>query len=501
MFIELLEKELNKKLAENGAEGYITTGKALVDFNFQLPSYRDDTNYNKMLAQFAKAFAEDKELALKYLFYLRDIREGIGERDIFRKCIRQITPYLDDKVFDWIVEYGRWDDLFTFIGTNLEDSMALYVSKQLFEDKKNMKDGKRISLLAKWMPSINTSSKDTRRIAKWFIQKMSLNASTYRKTLSTLREYIDVIERKTCANEWNKINYSTVSSNANLKYKNAFLKHDKERREEYLNSLKTNDSNVKINCKVLFPHNIVSNYRYVHSGWNPCVIDYDETLEQLWKNLPNYVDSKSNILVVRDGSGSMTNLIPGSNTTALDVATGLSIYFSEKLEGEFYNKFITFSSKPEFVNLGKLNTLRDKLIECYNYDDCSNTNIEKTFDLILNVAIKNNLKQEEIPNLLIISDMEFDYSTCNPNNYSQNKLFEILKAKFKEHNYKLPKLIFWNVNSRTNTIPLVQNELGVILVSGFSPAVTNLVLSNELDPYKALVKELMKERYSKITLN
>lgn len=500
MFLELLEKELNKSITENGAEGYSTTNNALVDFNFKLPSYRDNRKSNKMIADFAKAFAFDKELTLKYLFYMRDIREGIGERETFRKCIKEIASFLDKRVFDWIEEYGRLDDVFTFVGTCLEDQMFDWVQAKLSDDAIKMLNNKPCSLMAKWMPSINTSSSKTKSLAKKFMSKFNITAKDYRKTLAKLRGYLDVIERKTCSNKWDTINYSTVPSNAGLKYKDAFLKHDSERRIEYLNALKKGDNSVKINSKVLFPHEIV--HSYTTGTWSLNTKAYDEALEQMWKNLPNYVNGEANILVVRDGSGSMTSTIPGSNITALDVSTGFAIYFCEKLINEFKNKFITFSSRPDFVNLGKLETLRDKLRECYKYDDCSNTDIEATFDLILRVAKQHNLPQSAIPHLLIISDMEFDLArgAYGYNIGKANKLFSVIKDKYNTAGYELPKLTFWNVNSRTNTIPLTQNELGVNLVSGFSPAIIKMVLSNELDPYKILVQEITKERYQKISL-
>ena len=496
MFIEALEKEMNKSITENGALGYKTTKHEIVDFNFKVASYRNKTE-EEIKADFKKVWGENKELALKYLFYVRDVREGLGERRLFRICIKEILNELDKRVFDWIVEMGRCDDLFVFIGTKLQRKLIDYITKQLAEDYRNMKEGKPISLLSKWMPSVNTSSKETKKLAKIIIcewKKISpqVNEKEYRHMLSELRSYLDVIEKKMCSQKYSEINYETVPSQANLKYKDAFLKHDETRRKEYLESLEKGEA--KINSSVLFPHDIV--HKYMLSNYS--LKRKDTALEAMWKGLPDYVKGNCNTLVVRDGSPSMTCNVGGTSTSALQVATALSIYFSERAKGEFKDKFITFSSRPKFVDLHNLSSLHDKLEECYRYNDCSNTNIEKTFNLILDVAVKNNLKQEDIPNLLIISDMEFD----NAESYYRNdtKLFNVISAKFKAQGYEMPKLIFWNVNSRTNTIPLTQNKNGVILVSGFSPAITKMVLSEQTDPYQALVEQLMSERYSKITL-
>ena len=490
-FLQGLEKELNKSITENGAVGYKTTGKAILDFNFKIASYRSKSE-KEILNDFKDVWFENKELALKFLFYVRDIREGVGERKLFRTILPEIAYTLDNRVFDWVMEYGRADDLFVFFNTELEKQMIEFVKTKLLEDTNNYQKNKPVSLLAKWMPSINTSSKETRNLAKKFIKAFEIDDKTYRKMLSGLRKYLDVIERKCCANEWDKIDYSKVPSQANLKYKDAFLKHDLERRQSYLGKLEKGET--KINASVTFPHDIVNKYGS-HNGWYCPTLKYDATLEQMWKALPDYVKEDNNTLVIRDGSGSMTCNVGGTNVTALDVSTALAIYFSERASGDFKNKFITFSSRPKFIDLSTRETLKDKLIKCYAEDDCSNTNIEKTFDLVLSVAVKNNLKQEEIPNLLIISDMEFDSCVyCNSN------LFETIRSKFRKVGYELPKLTFWNVNSRTGTIPVIKNQLGVALVSGFSPAITKMVLNGETDPYKALVKEITSERYSQITL-
>ena len=505
MFIDKLKDELNVSTTENGAVGYATTKSELVDFNFKVASYRSMTE-KEIVKDFIKAWVENKELALKYLFYVRDIREGLGERRLFRVCVKEIVKELDNRVFNWIAEYGRFDDLFVFFGTKLEKDMIQYVTNTLEQDCVDCAQGYPITLLAKWMPSNNTSSKATRELAKKFIKAMGVTDREYRKILSKLRSHLDILEKKLCANKWNEVDYAKVPSQANLKYKNAFFKHDADRRSEYLGALEKGET--KINAATLFPHDIVVRYKE-QSGWD---FKYkqgeDATLEELWKALPNYVNGNPTTLVVRDGSGSMGCSIGNTRVSALDVSTALAIYFAERSEGQFKNKFITFSSRPELVDLTKCSSLRDKLRVCDTYDDCSNTNIEATFDLVLNTAVNNNLKQEEIPNLLIISDMEFDNATTTAYetghsglNKAMNTLFGKIRAKFNRHGYDLPRLVFWYVNSRTQTIPLTQNENGVILVSGFSPAIVNMVLSEETDPYRALVKILESDRYKQVTLN
>lgn len=477
-----------KQLTENGAVGYSTTGKELLDFYFAVGSMRN-WNESRIEDAFARAYFENPILAIKLAFFVRD-REAIGERRVGRVIFNWLANHQADKmvkVLDLIPVYGRYDDLCALFGTSVTDDVVKVIAKQLTEDADNCVAGRPISLLAKWLPSENASSKATRNNARFITTKLGISPKQYRQTLSKLRKYLNVVETKISANNWSEVNYEAVPSKANLLYKDAFLKHDEERRREYLNSLQSGE--VKINASVAFPYDIVNKYKYVRG--------VDTTLEEMWKVLPDYVNGAENVLMVRDGSGSMqwANL-GNTKVTPLDVATSLSIYFAEKCSGAFHDKFITFSSSPQIVDMKNCETLRDKLELCKRHSDCSNTNIEATFDLILNAAIKNNMTQEEMPGtVLIVSDMEFDgatYGRCNAT------LFETISDKFAEHGYRLPKLVFWNVCSRTNTIPVKANESGVLLVSGFSPAVCKMVLSNELDPYKALLEQLNSPKYNVI---
>lgn len=479
------------QLTENGAVGYVTTGKNIVDMFFKISSYRNMPE-SAIKADFAKVYAENPDLAVKFAFYVGDIREGLGERRAFKAMIEWLSTVENfDKLIKYIPEYNRFDSLFVLRGTALETQMVKVIKQQLVSDKND----EHPSLLAKWMPSINTSSQKTKELGRWFATQLGMTERQYRKTLSGIRQKLELVESKMCANEWNSVNYEHVPSKANLNYKDAFLKHDETRRRKFLEKVLKGEA--KINSGVNFPHDVVHKY-----GRYPA--RKDDAVEALWKNLKNTLtDAASNIMVVRDGSGSMTNTIGGTFVSALEVATALSIYFSERQTGEFQNKFITFSSRPQYVDLSNCKSLYEKLRVCNSYTECSNTDIEATFDLVLKTAIQNNLKQEEIPTLLIVSDMEFDQATTIGWNARESMfvpLFKTIEKKFKAHGYELPKLIFWNVMSRTGTIPMKENAAGVGLVSGFSTNVIKAVLSNELDPYQAIVKILDSERYANIKL-
>ena len=355
------------------------------------------------------------------------------------------------------------------------------------------------SLIFKWLKSENTSSPESRELATKTRKAFGMTSRDYRRALTDGRKYIDIVERKMSSNNWQAIDYEKVPSKANLIYKNAFLKHDSERRQAYLDALTTGEA--KINSSASFPHDIV--HKYVSTfRFSRNILDEDTALEEMWKALPDFVNGNGNTIVVADGSGSMMcNIDPKTSTTALEVANALAIYFAQHQDGPFKNKYITFSSRPKYVNVS-YPTLRENLIEALNHDECSNTNIEAVFDMVLKTAVDNKLRREEIPNILIVSDMQFDGAVCcNDSKWGIPKtLFETIADKYASYNYALPKLIFWNLNThgRSKNVPVTQNENGVILVSGYSAAICKMVLSNKTDPYEAMVETLNSERYQAV---
>ena len=485
-----------KQLTENGAVGYTTTGKELLDLNFMTSSLRNKSE-DEIFKLFLKAFYEDKLLAIKWLFFMRDAREGMGERRSFRIILNGLGhqhPTIAKELISLVPEYGRWDDLYFLMDGDLTEYVVDFIYQQLDEDCGNYLNEKPISLLAKWLPK--ESTKKYKKVYNILLKKFNMTPKEYRKIVSDLRRYLDVVEVKMSANEWNKVNYNTIPSKANLLYKDAFLKHDEERRNEYLENLKNGNENTKINAKVLMPHEIVHNYTTYHSGYYPIIKSFDETLEQLWKSLPDYVDGEDFSMFVRDGSGSMTDRIGNTSTTCLDVSTALAIYFSEHCKGEYKDNFITFSNSPKVIDLSNCSSLREKIKKCYAEDDWTNTDIYKVFKLVLDVAIKNQYTQEQLPkNIVICSDGEFDHMTTSRDHET---LFETIQVEYLLHGYDLPRLVFWNVCSRTGTIPLKTNKNGVCLVSGFNPTIMDMVLRGELDPYKCLVDKLNSSRYDAV---
>ena len=498
-FEKVLDEKYNISVTENGAVGYATTKHDLLDMNFKVASYRHMSE-DQMINDFVGALNQDFELAIAWLFYVRDIRQGLGERRLFRTLFKYLAnthPATAAKLVGYIGEYGRYDDLMELLDTNVHQDVIKVIMTTLTSDIENMKAGKSVSLLAKWMPSNNTSSPVTVARAKILQKALKLTPKEYRKMLASLRNYLKVVERDMSANNWSEINYEAVPSKANLLYKKAFLKHDEARRLEYLAKLERGEA--KINSGAAFPHDIVHKYTD-GNGWGYRLSSkVDPTLEAMWKALPDM--GIENTIVVADGSGSMTCTVDNSSgVTALEVANALAVYTAERCRGEFKNTYITFSSRPQLVHLnGK--TLLDNLKEAARHNEVANTNIEATFDLILKTAVDGHMAQEDLPkNVLIISDMEFDSATYmgyGRQNVDAN-LFKQIEHKFAAAGYKVPRLIFWNVNSRSCTIPVKENDLGVALVSGFSVNILKMVMSDRMDPWMLLVDTLVSARYAPI---
>jgi len=492
---------------ENGAKVYSSTGNALIDMNYAVSSMRN-MPVAEIIGKFAVCYAENKNLAIKWLFYAGDVREGLGERRLFRICLwylSEIAPDTVRKILPLIAYYTRFDNLFVLLYGKLKEDVCALIADALEKDEIAMKEGKTVSLLAKWLPSVQSARAESVECLSIILDYLGLKKSEYRKKISALRKYMKVVERQMSDGEWGAIEYATVPSKANLNYGGAFIRHDEERRVKYLASVSEREK--KINSKVLFPYEIV--HRYLQSTsygrfsvwlWvKGCSLN--DTLEELWKALPDYVGDNDTTLCVADGSGSMYSKIGNTSISALEVANSLAIYFSERLGGQFKDKYITFSKKPQLVDFGGANSLAEKISIAYEYNEVADTNIEAVFDLVLKTAVNCKMKAEDIPaNLLVLSDMEFNDCMCDNEGKvnSDAPLFDVIAKKYADAGIKMPRLIFWNLNSRTLGVPIRKNENGLVFVSGFSPAVCKMVLTKELDPLKCMLEILNSERYEKV---
>ena len=422
---------------------------------------------------------------MKILFYARDIRGGLGERRVFRvifSALAALEPESVRKNIALIPEYGRWDDLLELLGTPCEADALAFIKEQLTADLAALEAGEPVSLMAKWLPSVNASSEETKKQAQIIAAAMGMNSAQYRKALSALRAEIKILENNLREKDYT-FDYSKQPSKAMFKYRKAFNRNDGERYSEYLNSVEKGEAT--IHTGTLLP------YELVRSAMTTSDTKERKSLDVTWKALEDFTDGR-NALVVIDGSGSMYGF---GNPRPCDVALSLGIYFAERNTGLFHDHFITFSTNPKLVEI-KGKDLTERVRYCKSFNEVADTNIQKVFELILTAAVKNGLPQSEMPETLyIISDMEFNICTQDAGKTN----FEYAKELYAAHGYRLPQVVFWNVQSRQEQVPVKMNEQGVALVSGCSPRIFGMVMQNELDPYKFMMKTIGSERYAPVT--
>lgn len=473
------------KFTENGAMVYSTTENDLLDLFSQIGSLRSRSE-SEIESKFSRAFRENSLLATKMMFYAGNIRGGLGERRTFRICLKWLANNYPKTVIDnidLIPLFNRYDSLFALVGTRCEDYMWKYIAKILVLDVDNFKKGKPFSLLAKWMPSENASSKETKELATKARRALGLSSRDYRKLLSHLRKGLSIVETSMSAKEWDKISYKIVPSYAMLRYRNAFNKHDYERFQSYLDNVKK--GKVKINSSILYPYDLVHKYMYAYN------YKEDSVVEEQWKALPNYIEGENNILIMADVSGSMYG-------RPLETSIGLATYFAQRNRGAYSGVYMTFTDKPHFVSIGKNDSLRDAVIKVQNTDIGYNTNLEAAFRYILDFAIRNRVAPHEMPSaLVVISDMEID-RYLRTHNFD---FLQMMEKMFNSYGYNLPKIILWNVEVRNDTF-LTQDK-NVIKVSGQSTSVFKSLINrlNGITDYEMMLRTLNDKMYDCVKVN
>lgn len=485
----------NQTVTENGAVTNKSTNSKLLDFFSQGGALRTGRGAVNAQSLFLDAYAEDRLLATKALFYFRDIRGGQGERETFRTFLRElamIDPEVVRKNLHLISYFGRWDDLYALVDTSLEND-AFALMREQFETDLVVEQP---SLLAKWLKSENTSSPASRALGTKTRKAFGISPKAYRRGLSMLRERIKVLERIISTNSWDKIVYEHVPSQANLKYRKAFGRHDHARYTQYLETVASDKT--KINAKTQFPYEIIRNIPM----WGYCG-NMDETeskaLDVMWNAQPDYIGKSENSICVCDTSGSMAGL-------PIQVSVSLGIYIAERNTGMFHNKFMTFSANPQLQDVvgtdivTKVNNLSKAHWEC-------NTNVEAVFDTLLNAALNNNIpKSEMIKTVYIISDMEFDKATTariwdKSIPPLDETLFQTIKLRWERQGYEMPLLVFWNVSSRNEQFPMSLDDRGFVNVSGCSPSIFKNLMKGEIfDAYQFMLEVLNNDRYKVITV-
>jgi len=473
-FVDALRQE--DKVTENGMATNSSSLSACVDLFFNIGAMRGQDK-KRLIATFSSAFNEDPKRAMKLLFWARDVRGGAGERQVFKDIITYLAADHDLALkpnLHLIAEYGRWDDLLALTGTILERDAFTLIQEALVAEN---------GLCAKWMPRKGIIANKLRNF-------MKMSPKEYRKTLVNLT---NVVETKMCAKDWDSIEFSKLPSVASARYQKAFWKNSPDGYGAYVESLVKGETT--INAGAVYPYDITKSLTH---GDN-------KVANEQWKALPNYLEEANDmILPVVDVSGSMSSPAGGSkNVTCMDVAISLGLYISERNEGPFKDAFVTFSNNPQLQVVS--GNLTDRYRQMKSSDWGMSTDLEATFELILNQAKKHGLTQDQMPNkILILSDMEFNVATrgCgwrSIGNEWNPTAQQMIENMYDVAGYTIPQIVYWNIQSRNGGVPVSFDKSGTALVSGFSPAIMTSLLGGDIEsPQQIMDKTILSERYAPI---
>jgi hypothetical protein len=454
---------------QNGMVARKSTANAVVDLFYNIGASRG----KDIIPQFTSAFVENKELAMRVALWARDVRNGAGERQLFRDILvhlEKMDPESAAKLINKVPELGRFDDLFVFNSPELKAK-----AYSLLGDHLRNKNG----LAAKWTPRKG-------KVAAEIRQFFGMTPKQYRKQLVSMTK---VVEQQMCARDWDNIEFSHVPSQASRIYKKAFQRNT-TKFAEYVAKLVSGDKSVKVNAGAIFPHDVIKG---VLNGWTMTQFtktELDHIVAQ-WDALPNYVGNAS-ILPLVDVSGSMT-CPAGKNTsvTCLDVAVGLGLYLADKNLGVFKDTFLTFSGSPSLVTLKGNVVQKAQQMQKSKWE--MNTNLNKAFEKILSVAVQHNVPKSDMPQMvLILSDMQFDQCVRH-----DDSAMQMIERKYEAAGYDAPQVVFWNLNSSDN-VPVAADKSGAALVSGFSPSIMASLLSADpaaFTPEGIMLKTVMHPRY------
>lgn len=490
-----MEKEANMTRTENGAAAYETSGSDCLDLFATIGALRREPD-KEIITRFIRAYTENADFAMKILFFARDVRGGLGERRVFRTIFSWLAdnePASVRKNLGYVAEFGRYDDLLSLYGTACERDMLALIQKQFTKDMADMEAGNPISLLAKWLPSVNASNAGTIQLAKKTARALGMSDASYRRALSRLRAAIRIIENNLRERDYT-FDYAKQPSRALFKYKKAFLRNDRKRYETFLSLVSSGKARLHADhvapYELVEPYLVTDWYGRSSSFMRPISPEEKIALNATWEAIPDF-GGEENALAVIDTSGSM--YCDGRPIPAA-VALSLGLYFAEHNKGYFRNHFIEFSSRPQLIQL-KGETFADRLRYAASFNEVADTNMEAVFDLILQAAVKNHVSQEELPaKLILLSDMEFNACVRG----ASRTIFKNAKRQFAAHGYQLPEIIFWNIASRNRQQPVTMNELGVTLISGATPRIFSMIAEERVTPYSFMMKLMSSDRYAQI---
>jgi len=484
--LQFLKEAANMTRTENGAATHVSTLSDCLDLFAAIGAIRQATDAD-IITRFSRAFAENADTAMKILFFGRDVRGGLGERRVFRVIVSWLAdhePAALRRNIALIPEYGRYDDLLCLMGTACEADALAVIREQLHKD---MAAEEHVSLLAKWLPSVNTSNHEAVRMARRIARAMGMTDAVYRRTLVGLRRKIRILENHLRERDYS-FDYAAQPSKAMYKYRRAFLRNDGERYRDFMEQVSQGEQT--LHTGTLAPYEVIA--PCVGSCYLRPALSEEErrAMDVTWNALEDFTNGE-NALAVIDGSGSMYTAASPMPAT---VALSLGVYFAERNTGAFRNHFITFSENPRLVEI-KGRDIAERVRYCMGFNEVANTNLQRVFELILHTALENRLPQSELPRrLYIISDMEFD--VCARDAGLTN--FQYARQLYARHGYALPEVVFWNVAARHTQQPVTLNEQGVALVSGCTPRLFSMVARGAATPMAVMMDVLQSERYAPI---
>ncbi|XP_074352236.1 uncharacterized protein LOC141691394 [Apium graveolens] len=414
---------------------------------------------SKVASREARVLASRKRDAIEK----KEARRRREEERIDRAKVA-ITRYGSDSDYRFLFE--RISD---FFAECLKTDLVLFKSGKLRE----------ISLAAKWCPSLDSSYDRVTLVCERIARKMFpkeeyeaglLDAYYAYRVRDRLRKEVLVPLRKALLERQRRpakeLKAGGMGEKVKTDKKGGFLKG------------KVRDG--------WFPHEIIEGINYGDG----------KLAESQWKRMVHRLSMKGklkNCLAVCDVSSKM-------NGVSMEVALALGVLLSELSEEPWRRNILTLNTKPELLKV-EGEDLRSKIEFVREMKLGGKPDLQKVFGLILQSAMIGNVKEDQmIKRVFVFSDMEF-YQVTNQSNQWETD-YQAITRKFSEKGYSVPEIVFWNVRNSRAT-PVVANQQGVALVSGYSKNLMTLFLEDggaELNPEKFMQKAIAGEEYSELVV-
>lgn len=516
---------LDRNYGENGAVELESTSNANIDLFFKLVRDLPTHTLESLMGRVLTCGNKEDIIDLFVLaFQTRHCRGGKGEKKLFYNMILNLYDKYPEVICDLIEHvpfYGYYKDyllLCELIVDNpkydlLFDRIISVYAEQLKTDPYSVKFAPRYNKhFAK-----NNNNRIFRTLVNKLFPKTHNSFEKYRKMVSEGNKKINTTEILMCDKRYSEIDFSHVSSVCLNKFRKAFLNEsikepllhndiatgnrypdDDDRvlcRQHLLEKTQSKD----IHGKQVMPHILVEQIINRLLTWSEEKL-FNIQWEKIKEDVLNQINSNNNsnkkmnlgkLVPLSDVSDSM-NGIP------MQVSIALGLLISEINHEAFRNRVLTFNTVPKWHNLSSCKTFCEKVISLKSSPWGGSTNFMKAIENILEVAVLNKLSNDEIPDLIVFSDMQF--------NEADSKFlthYEIIKKKFNNAGYTtIPKIIFWNLRGNTNGFPVDSKCENVQLLSGFSPSLFKLILTGEqgvtCTPEQVFKNAVNDEAYNKI---